>query len=392
MRTHLMRIALLVPAMLMPVLAMAFPAGGSDGLYTVNTHLQSRAITFENPTGAPGKGGMVASPLGVGRKGDPARMVQPGEEVELANIKGAGTIRHIWMTMHRTPEVMRSVVIRMYWDGQEHPSVEAPIGDFFGFAHGRTEPFQTAVHSVGKRLALNIWLPMPFRKNARITLTNEAEKRIPLFYQIDYTIGDKHPKDVGRLHVLFRRESPTTLGEDFEILPKRTGKGRFIGTVLGIQPDYKAWWGEGEVKIYLDGDKEFATIVGTGAEDYVGLSWGIQQNAFLYHGANLVTNEDTSDTGAVSMYRWHIPDPVYWRKDIRVTVQQIGHEGQGTTLADYKAQLFERQDDWSAATFWYESVPSAPLPPMPDRAARLAGIDLAPPAEPAPEDPGAEAE
>jgi len=263
------------------------------------------------------------------------------------------------------PAILRGAVIRVWWDGQEHPSVECPLGDFFGFAHGKVEAYQSAVHSVGENAALNIWMPMPFAKRARFVLANESKVPMPIFYQVDYTIGDEHPDDVGRLHALFRRENPTTLAEDFELLPQRTGKGRLIGSVIGIRVEDQKWWGEGEVKMFLDGDKEFATIVGTGAEDYVGLSFGMQQTPFAYHGCSL--NKD----GFISMYRWHLPDPVYWRENIRVTIQQIGHKGTSNAPGEYANQLYERQDDWSASTFWYEPVPSEPLPEMPGLDARM---------------------
>ena len=160
--------------------------------YRLDAGLVSRSISFENPTGAPAKGGREASPLGVGRKGAPARMVKPGDVVELARIKGPGTIRHIWMTTRQDPVLLRGLVIRAYWDDQKHPSIEAPLGDFFGFAHGQTDPFQSAVHSVSEKLGMNVWLPMPFMRRARITLTNDSDLTTPFFYQIDYTLGDSY--------------------------------------------------------------------------------------------------------------------------------------------------------------------------------------------------------
>ena len=204
---------------------------------------------------------------------------------------------------------------------------------------------------------------MPFSKRAKFTITNESKASIPLFYNIDYTIGDKLPKKFGRLHTLFRRENPTTLKEDFVILPKRTGCGRFIGCVIGVRPLRPGWWGEGEIKMYLDGDKEFPTIVGTGTEDYIGQSWGVQLSCHS-HGGTSLARKAKSKGGLVSFYRWHIKDPIYWKKDIRVTMQQIGYGKKG---------LYERQDDWSVCTFWYEPIPSKPLPPMPDIDARNAG-------------------
>jgi len=326
--------------------------------YQLNAGLESRSISFENPTGAKGAGGKAASKLGVGRKGSPSRALQPGEEVPLCDIQGPGTIRHIWMTTDNGPENLRSLVIRAWWEDQKHPSIECPVGDFMGFAHGKVVSYQSAVHSVGRRAGMNIWLPMPFTKRARFVIVNEGKKPVPLFYQIDFTLGDRHPADVGRLHVLFRRENPTRLKKDFELLPLRKGKGRFIGSIIGVRPLSGNWWGEGEVKMYLDGDRDFPTICGTGSEDYVGLSWGVQETPFLYNGCCL------NQKGFVTMYRWHLPDPVFWRKEARITIQQIG----------WNKGLYERQDDWSCATFWYEPIPSAPLPPLPDVKARTANL------------------
>jgi len=331
----------------------------ADAPYQLDTGLISRSICFENPTGAPGEGGKAASKLGVGRKGAPSISLKAGQEVQLCDIEGPGTIRHIWMTTSNKPMNLRSLVIRAWWDGQTHPSVECPIGDFMGFAHGKVMPYFSAVHSLGRNAGMNIWLPMPFRTRARMTLTNEGQQAVPLFYQVDYTIADEHPEDVGRLHVLFRRENPTTQKQDFELLPKRIGKGRYIGALIGIRNMHpNQWWGEGEIKIFMDGDTEFPTIVGTGSEDYVGLSYGMQQTPYLYNGCNL------NESNFVSMYRWHLPDPIYWNEEVFITIQQIS----------WQKGLAETHDDWSTATFWYEPVPSAPLPPLPGVAARTTDI------------------
>jgi hypothetical protein len=337
------------------LIAAGLRAQGPDVIhqpYLLDTGLQSRSISFENPTGAPGEGGKAASHLGPGRKGAPARSIPPGEEVQLCDIEGPGTIRHIWLTTDRDPKTQRACVLRAWWDGQEHPSIECPIGDFFGFAHGKIMPYHSAVHSVGSTGGRNIWIPMPFTKRAKFTFRNDGDKAVPLYYQITYTLGDKHPEDVGRLHVLFRRENPTTLKKDFELLPRRNQKGRFLGTVIGVRnlhPD--RWWGEGEIKIYMDGDEDWPTICGTGSEDYVGLAWGIQQTPFFYNGCSLAEKE------FVSMYRWHIMDPIVWQQYARITIQQIAWvKNKG---------LVETEDDWCCATFWYEPVPSEPLPPFP---------------------------
>jgi len=332
--------------------------------YLLPKGVESRSISFENSTGEKGGGGKAASNLGVGRKGSPAKDLAPGETVVLCDVQGPGVIRHIWVTTRSEPVNLRSLLVKGWWDGQEHPSIESPLADFMGIAHGRVKAYQSAVHSVGQSAGMNIWLPMPFLKSAKLTLTNEGQDKSVLFYQIDYTIGDSLPADAGRLHVLFRRENPTTLKQDFELLPKREGRGRFVGSIIGIRALEGSWWGEGEIKVYLDGDKEFPTICGTGSEDYVGLSWGMQQTPFAYNGCSL------DDKGYVCMYRWHLPDPILWSKDCRITIQQIG----------WKNGLYERKDDWSCATFWYEPVPSAPLPACPDVKARTA--DVAPPAAP----------
>ena len=327
--------------------------------YRLDHGLLSRSISFENPTGAPGVGGQAASKLGPGRKGAPARSINPGETVSLCDLEGPGTIRHLWITTDQRPIVQRACVIRVWWEGQEHPSIECPIGDLFGFAHGKIVSYQSAVHSCGPTGGRNLWLPMPFRKRARIEFTNEGPAAVPLFYSIDYTAGDKHAADVGRLHVLFRRENPTTEKVDFELLPERKQQGRFLGSVIGIRNLHpQQWWGEGEIKVYLDGDRDWPTIVGTGSEDYVGLAWGIQQAPFLYNGCSL------NEKDFVTMYRWHLPDPIGWRRQARITIQQIA----------WKDGLAETRDDWSCATFWYEPVPSAKLPPLPDLNARTADL------------------
>lgn len=352
-------------------------------LYDLNQKVESRSISFENPTGERGNGGKAKNHLGVGRKGAPARGVFPGKTVVLCDIKGAGTITHIWMTGTYNNiswiddssrfKLLRSTVIRAYWDGQEYPSIECPLGDFMGIAQARVAAYQSAVHSVGELAAFNMWLPMPFTKSAKITITNESDKAFEFFYQIDYTFNDKHPKDVGRLHTCFRRENPTTLKQDFEIMPKRTGKGRYMGALMGVRTLEDAWWGEGEIKIYKDGDSTFPTICGTGAEDYICQSYGVQRNAFMYHGCNMIQDGKNGVNSFISMYRWHLPDPIFWDKECRITIQQIGWNTAKSGTPN--SGRYERQDDWSAAAFWYEPIPSQKLPDMPNVEQRIADLD-----------------
>jgi hypothetical protein len=214
---------------------------------------------------------------------------------------------------------------------------------------------------------MNIWLAMPFNKRARFTITNEGKQTPSFFYQIDYTLQDPWPETTGMLHVCFRRSNPTTTKQDFEILPQRHRRGRFLGSVMGIRSENSYWWGEGEMKAYLDGDKEFPTICGTGSEDYVGLSWGVQRVQYLYNGCAM-NEKDANGHRFVTMYRWHLPDPIFWLHDARITIQQIA----------YDKALQETQDDWSCATFWYEPAPSDPLPPMPDLEARTKNLMVKP--------------
>lgn len=327
--------------------------------FRIDKTLATRWITFENPAGARGLGGRSSSPLGIGRKGAPGRMVEAGETVQLCDVEGPGMLRHLWCTTKPDPMVLRSLIVRAWFDDQEHPTLECPLGDLMGFAHGKVMPYASAVHSVGAKGALNLWLPMPFLARARITLTNDGNDTVPFFFQLALTLGDKHDKEVGRLHACFLRENPTTMGRDFELLPMRKGCGRFIGAVVGVRAMHDFWWGEGEVKVYLDGDQAFPTLCGTGAEDWVGLSWEMQQTPFLHHGASL------HQRGFTSMYRWHLHDPVVWQKEVRVTIQQIGWK---------ENQLVETFDDWSASTFWYEPLPSRPLPQLPSWERRTADL------------------
>lgn len=338
-------------------------------LFDLGVEMESRSISFENPSGSEGVGGQTSSNLGIGRKGFPAKIIIPGEEVVLCDIEGPGTIRHIWMTgsFKDNPIALRQMVVRAFWEGQEHPSIECPLGDFMGSSHAKANSYQSAAHSTGINSAFNFWLPMPFNDRARITITNEGQNDITVYYQIDYTIKDKHPEEFGRMHICFVRENPTSLKEDFEILPQRKGSGRFLGTVMGIRTiKDNNWWGEGEIKIYMDGDSEFPTICGTGSEDYVCLSYGMQQTPFQYHGCSW------NQEGFISMYRWHIPDPIYWKDSCRITIQQIGWSYEN--YVESGEALYERADDWSSATFWYEAIPSDPLPELPDLQARIVNI------------------
>lgn len=287
---------------------------------------QSRAITFENPDGKKGRGGQSHG----GRKGRPNKMLRPGKKILLCDIKGPGVIRHIWMTFPpMSPEDMRSVWMEVYYDALDVPSVSVPCMDFFGLPHGRAVHTNNSMTSVQEGRGFNAYFPMPFQGNMRIELTNGSRRGFPFYYQIDYTEEPTHDADTGYLHACFNRENPTTLMQDFVIADNFEGPGRYLGCVVGIRvlPSEMTWYGEGEVKMYIDGDEEFPTICGTGLEDYVGTAWGMGEHQSLYGGVPFELSDPDSKSrnpDYTSFYRWHIQDPVVFNENIKVTVQQIG--------------------------------------------------------------------
>lgn len=235
-------------------------------LYEIK-NLQSRAGTGENQRGEKGHGGMARG----GRKGCPSiSPLRAGKTYTLLDAEGSGIVRRIWFTFPpNDPMAMRCIILRIYWDGQEQPSVEVPMGDFFGLPHGVNRDLQSEYIQVNAGTAYNCWIPMPFRKHARITVENDGEHDIAhLFYEVDYTLGDEIPEDAGYFHAQFRRQNPCPMHSDYTLL-ETTGKGVYLGTVLGVRSLYtESWWGEGEMKFYLDGDTDYPTICGTGTEDY----------------------------------------------------------------------------------------------------------------------------
>lgn len=358
--------------------AMIWAAGGcasnpaamepevEQGIPLIPSGVVSRAITWENKTGEPGAGGKTRE----GRKGSPCiHEIKNGETATLMDVTGCGVIRHIWITIpDRSPEAMRNMILRMYWDGNPVPSVEAPLGDFFGVAHGRcavlTSHYVTQILGRG----FNCFFPMPFRKHARITVHNDmpdGKKMGAFFFQIDYELRDQLPANTGYFHAQFRRENPTTLKRDFVILDGAEGPGMFIGCVIGIRALDTHWWGEGEMKFYMDGDTAYPTICGTGTEDYFGAAWGMEAYQTPYQGCPLFYGKsDLFPHGLFSLYRWHVKDPVYFKKSFKAVMQQIG----------YNNGLFERSDDWCSTAYWYQFAPATQMPPLPDRAARTADM------------------
>jgi hypothetical protein len=294
-------------------------------LTRVSPVLDCRACTFENPTGARGAGGSAAG----GRKGAPFKELAAGEEVTLADIDGPGVVRHIWMTFPPAPpEVMRAMVLEVFYDGAAEPSISVPALDFFGVAMGRPRAMSSALTAIQEGRGFNSFVPIPFGRHLKITFRNASTRSIHLYYQVDFTLEELAP-DTGRLHAAFRRENPTTIKQDFVIEDGLRGPGRWLGCVVGIRTiDGGFWYGEGELKVYRDGDADLPTICGTGLEDYVGTAWGMEAHVSHYAGVPL----DAKPEGArvpdfVSFYRWHVLDPIMFESSLRVTIQQIGYDG-----------------------------------------------------------------
>jgi hypothetical protein len=345
---------------------------------------RSRAISAENPDGRKGAGGSASGPTGPGRKGRASLGLGAGETVVLADIEGPGVIRHIWMTVtDRTPEhdfVLRDLVLRMWWDEEPEPSVDVPLGDFFLNGFGARCDVTSLPIVVAPDGGMNSYLPMPFSRRARIAIRSEHPAPIEaFFYQVDYQLGDELRADVGYLHAQWRREPMTTPGRDVVVLDAVRGRGTYVGTYLAIAAAGPHWWGEGEMKFFIDGDDELPTICGTGTEDYVGGAWGFERDAgggprpvtysapwfgYPYHapaGAARPSADPASALARHGLYRWHILDPIVFETDLRVTLQQIGHDGE---------RLFERSDDVSSVAYWYQAEPHGPFPLLPAAARR----------------------
>jgi len=372
----------------------------------IDLSLDSRAVTFENPAGARGAGGTAAG----GRKGAPARMLSPGERVTLADIEGPGTVRHIWMTFPPgPPAVMRALVLEVYYDGASEPSIATPCVDFFGLPHGRPAAYDSDIMSVHEARGYNAYAPMPFRRRLRMELTNASDRVQHFFYQVDYTLEPSLPEGAGYLHVAFRRENPTVLKRDFVIAEGLRGPGRFLGCAVGVRVlDEGTWYGEGEVKVYRDGDAALPTICGTGLEDYVGSAWGMGCHVARYAGVPLLVApaETPNLPDWVSFYRWHVPDPIVFRDDLRVTIQQIGYaffpKGSEEAFETYNAShppagdgwtrsprgsyvargIAERVDDYCATSYVYCREPQ-PVPRV-DLDAALADLGRLPYEQPGP--------
>ncbi len=336
------------------------------------SHMVSRSICAENPTGGKGMGGRAvegtgahaARDLGVGWKVNPYLILQPNEETVLADIKGPGIIEQIWATPMGP---WRNLILRIYWDDQEHPSVECPFGDFFGLGWGKFRQISSLPVCVNPGSAFNSYWPMPFKKRCRVTITSLNEHPHNFYYQINYALGEI-PEDSLYFHAQFRRTNPLPYKSVYTIVDGIKGRGQYVGTSMSWGSNNSGWWGEGEIKFYLDGDKDFPTICGTGTEDYFCGSYNFenqetkqyQEYSTPYAGFFVLKPDGLYQSQTrFNMYRWHITDPVRFEKDLRVTIQALGWRSGGRYLP--------LQDDLASVAYWYQELPTAPFPKLPDK-------------------------
>jgi hypothetical protein len=333
----------------------------------------SRSICPENFTGEPGKGGMstdgtakdCARDLGRGWKISPFFVIAPGEERLLADIAGPGAVQQMWFAVLG---VSRLMILRIYWDGQSVPSVECPLGDFFACGWGLYSQISSLAVCVNPSYACNCYWEMPFRKHCRVTLQNIDTREIRTYYQINYTLTDI-PEDRGYFHAQFRRSNPLPYKQVHTLVDQVQGVGQYVGTYLAWGVNNNGWWGEGEIKFFIDNDGEFPTICGTGTEDYFGGSSNFENAATKqyqefstpYSGLAQVIRPDgvyNSQT-RFGMYRWHIMDPVRFQKRLRVTIQALGWRSGDRYLP--------LRDDIASVAYWYQTLPTIQFPKLPDR-------------------------
>lgn len=334
---------------------------------------KSRSISPENFTGEKGKGGMAiegaasgpSRDLGQGWKVSPYVEIQPGTTFEIANIESSGVIQQIWMTPTGN---WRYSILRIYWDGCEYPAVECPVGDFFACGWGKYAHLSSLAVCVNPGSAFNCYWPMPFRRRCRITLENIADEKMAVYYQVNYALQEV-PDDAAYFHAQFHRANPVSYKEVYTILDGVEGWGHYVGTYMCWGVNNSGWWGEGEIKFYIDGDNEFPTICGTGTEDYFCGSYNFENKerrqyeefTTAYAGLPQIIRPDglyQSQT-RFGLYRWHIMDPVRFEENLRVTIQALGWRSNGRFLP--------LQDDISSVAYWYQAHPARPFPKLPSR-------------------------
>ena len=333
---------------------------------------KTRSISPENFTGEPGKGGTATTgtgsnasrELGQGWKVSPSIPIEPGQTFTLADITGSGAIQHIWMTPTGN---WKYSILRIYWDDEKEPSVEVPVGDFFGMGWGQYAHLNSLAVTVNPGSAFNCYWPMPFRKKCRITMENIATERMILYYQVDYTLTAV-PEDAAYFHAQYRRSNPTK-GSLYTLIDGIKGKGQYVGTYMAWGVNNNGWWGEGEIKFFMDGDTKYPTINGTGTEDYFCGSYNFenqkthqyQEFSTPYAGLHQVIRPDGMYTSQqrFGMYRWHIADPIRFEKELKVTIQDLGWRSEGRYLP--------QQSDISSVVFWYQTEPHSTFPKLPSK-------------------------
>jgi len=365
------------------VVSEVFSQSGFNGLDTDLGNLyrlsnaQTRSISPENFTGEKGKGGMAkiedkdkvnvanasfaARDLGQGWKVNPYIRIQAGETITIAEIEGSGAIQHIWMTPTGN---WRFSILRIYWDDETEPSVECPVGDFFCMGWNQYAPLNSLAVCVNPGSAFNCYWTMPFRKKCRMTMENINDKDpMTLYYQVDYTLTNV-PDDAAYFHSQFRRLNPNTTS-DYTIVDNIKGKGQMVGVYLAWGVNNNGWWGEGEIKFFIDGDNKFPTICGTGTEDYFCGSYNFDRDGQYkefctpYTGLVQVIRPDGTykSQQRFGLYRWHIKDPIRFEKDLKVTIQDLGWRQGGRYLP--------QQSDISSVCFWYQADPHTKYPKLP---------------------------
>ncbi len=333
---------------------------------------KTRSISPENFTGEKGRGGMAiegtgSGPgryLGQGWKISPSIAIAGGETRVLADIEGPGAIQHVWMT---PTGAWRASILRIYWDDEPNPGVECPVGDFFACGWNEYYQVSSLAVCVNPRSGLNCYWEMPFRRRCRITMTNIGEAEMTLYYQVTYALADV-PEDAGYFHAQFRRSNPLPHKTDYAVLDGVTGRGHYIGTYMAWGSNCPGWWGEGEIKFFIDGDGAFPTICGTGTEDYFGGSYDFDLGATNggyrgfttpYTGLQVLQPDGLYRSQMrFGMYRWHITDPIRFEQDLRVTNQALGW--------GKRDQYVVLQDDIASVAYWYQTLPATPFPPLPD--------------------------
>lgn len=341
---------------------------------------KTRSISPENFKGEKGKGGMAttgtgAGPsrdLGQGWKVSPSVVIKSKTTYTVAEIDGSGSIQHIWMTPTGN---WRYSILRFYWDDETTPSIEVPVGDFFGMGWGKYAQLNSLAVTVNPGSAFNCYWPMPFRKKCKITMENIANEDMVLYYQVDYILTEV-PADAAYLHAQFRRTNPLPYKTDYTLVDNIKGRGQYVGTYMAWGVHNNGWWGEGEIKFFMDGDTQYPTICGTGTEDYFCGSYdfdtrtknaaGVEEVNYTefstaYAGLHQVIKGDGHYQIAqrFGLYRWHITDPIRFDKDLKVTIQALGWREGGRYLP--------LKDDIASTVFWYQTEPHNPFPQLPTK-------------------------